>query len=95
MEAKEGQTPDRAPNVKVMDTSSDEFVNKYLPLYAGPHVKIGIGSSGQEYTLSKAVLYKHSQFFAKIFGDDSLYAEGDIVIVEELGAISLGRNFKL
>ncbi|PQE15064.1 BTB POZ fold protein [Rutstroemia sp. NJR-2017a BVV2] len=69
----------------------------FLPLYSGPCVKvrIGSGSAGHEYELSRAILCKQSPYFAATF--EGAFREGQdqsTTLVEEEGVVSQ-RSFEM
>jgi BTB/POZ domain len=66
-----------------------------LPLYSGPHVTIRIGSSSDEYRLSKALLCKQSPYFRSTFEGGFEEGEEQSTTLKEVEGVVSIRSFEL
>ncbi|KAG9233113.1 hypothetical protein BJ875DRAFT_485449 [Amylocarpus encephaloides] len=80
----------------ILNTPFHEFATSFLPLYAGPEIKIRIGSASHEYTLPKDLLCTQVPYFKGMFKKEQ-FKEGielSATLPEEDGVVS-PRSFEM
>ncbi|KAB8217300.1 hypothetical protein BDV33DRAFT_177475 [Aspergillus novoparasiticus] len=77
----------------LLDLSYEDFTRTQMPLYHGPTVRIEIGST--TYDVSKALICKHSPYFAAMFDGNFKEGEEQSAVLEEVEGVVSNRSFQL